>query len=434
MLLSVENDALSGRSSCAAYVRWARRPKVRAHSELIFAKCLVVCACAMQSRPIDTSVAGAADLVLEDVNKSFGSVTAVSDLSITVRPGEFYSLLGPSGCGKTTTLRLIAGFESPDTGRIRLAGTDITRQPPNKRKVNTVFQHYALFPHLTVEGNVVYGLRQDRLPKTQIASKLEQVLATVRLQDLRGRYPRELSGGQRQRVALARALIKEPTVLLLDEPLAALDLKLRKAMQHQLKQLQERVGITFIYVTHDQQEALALSDRIAVMSDGVVLQEGAPQEIYERPSSRFVADFIGQTNFLEGVVEDTASDVVVRDLHTGTTLRCAPADGVSPGMQVTVTVRPEAIIPVTEGHPPPANVVRGQVTAMAYLGDVIQYAVAVGPTQLMVQRQTSDPSLAAWRPGDHVTVGWETHAARVLRDAGHVAGETDRQLLEAPGR
>ena len=372
-----------------------------------------------------------ADLILEDLEKAFGSARAVDRLSLTVRRGEFYSLLGPSGCGKTTTLRLIAGFETPDNGRISLAGADITSLPPNKRRVNTVFQHYALFPHLTVEGNVGYGLRHEGLSKSVMAARVEQALATVRLEELRARYPRELSGGQRQRVALARALIKEPTVLLLDEPLAALDMKLRKAMQQELKKLQERVGITFVYVTHDQQEALALSDRIAVMNEGRLLQEGTPQQIYERPVSRFVADFIGQTNFLEGTVEQFAGERLVRELHTGVLLRCSFDAAAAPGSTVTVTVRPEAIEPVAPGSPEPANVVSGHVSSVTYLGDVVQYTVAVGPTELMVQRQTSDSAVAHWSAGSAVTLGWSMQAALVLTDDDEIAGDTDRRLVQA---
>jgi spermidine/putrescine transport system ATP-binding protein len=358
------------------------------------------------------------DLVVTDLTKSFAGLFAVDGVSLSLRHGEFYSLLGPSGCGKTTTLRLIAGFEYADRGRIQLAGRDITRLPPNKRRVNTVFQQYALFPHLTVQDNVAYGLRHERLDRIAGRDRLEAVLSTVRLQDLRSRYPRQLSGGQRQRVALARALVKEPTVLLLDEPLAALDLKLRKAMQEELKKLQQRVGITFLYVTHDQEEALALSDRIAVMHEGRLLQEGTPRDIYERPGSRFVADFIGETNFLEGTVEDVGSSVLVRDAETGVLLRCAPGSSVSRGDRVTVTVRPERISPVAAGARMPANVVEGRITSVTYLGDFVVHRLQFGTTSLTVQRQNSDSSATSWRPGDTVRVGWDVDGALVLADGG----------------
>jgi spermidine/putrescine transport system ATP-binding protein len=356
-------------------------------------------------------------------------VVAVDDLSISVRPGEFYALLGPSGCGKTTTLRLVAGFEQPDAGRIVLAGDDITGLPPNKRRVNTVFQHYALFPHMTVEDNVAYGLRHDGIDRSEKASRLEEVINTVRLKELRARYPRELSGGQQQRVALARALVKQPQVLLLDEPLAALDLKLRKAMQQELKKLQERVGITFVYVTHDQEEALTLSDRIAVMSNGRLLQEGTPDDIYERPRSRFVADFIGQSNFLSGSVLETNGSVVVKETGTGALVRCAPNPDVKPGDAVTVAIRPEKIHP--SSGPTTANVVEGRLMGTAFLGSFIHYRIQVGGSDLIMQRQSdSDDPARAWATGQNVSVGWNEADALVLTDDERIAGEEDRRLLE----
>jgi spermidine/putrescine transport system ATP-binding protein len=369
------------------------------------------------------------DLAIEGLSKSFGDIRAVAGVSLRVEHGEFYSLLGPSGCGKTTTLRLVAGFEAPDEGRIELAGVDITTLPPNKRRVNTVFQHYALFPHLTVEENVAYGLKQERRSKDEMARRLDQTLTTVRLGELRTRRPRQLSGGQQQRVALARALIKEPTVLLLDEPLAALDLKLRKAMQLELKKLQERVGITFVYVTHDQEEALTLSDRIAVMNDGKLLQEGTPVDIYERPKTRFVADFIGQTNFLSGVVEDSGAPVLVREDATGVMLRCTTGEPVSVGSRVTVAVRPERVYPVERADI--ANAVQGRLTASTYLGDLVQYEIAVGSATLTLQRQNEpDDPARSWSVGDLVRVGWDENSALVLMDDDSLAGEEDRRLID----
>ncbi|MGH2806695.1 MAG: ABC transporter ATP-binding protein [Actinomycetota bacterium] len=372
------------------------------------------------------------DLRLEDVSKSFGSTRAVDGVSLAVRRGEFFSLLGPSGCGKTTTLRLVAGFEQPDEGRIVIGGDEVTSTPPNKRRVNTVFQHYALFPHLTVEDNVRYGLKRSSLTRAEIADRLEEGLVTVRLQELRTRYPRELSGGQQQRVALARALVNQPTVLLLDEPLAALDLKLRKAMQAELKKLQERVGITFVYVTHDQEEALTLSDRIAVMNQGRVLQEGTPQEIYERPRTRFVADFIGETNFFEGEVQEVGSTVTVRT-GWGAILRCAAADHATTGMHVAVAVRPESIVPAN-GSTPVANVADGVFLRRSYLGDLVQYQVQVAGTEVIVQRQNDrDDPAASWNPGDRVRIAWSDSDALVLLDDGAaIAGADDRRLVD-PG-
>jgi spermidine/putrescine transport system ATP-binding protein len=372
-------------------------------------------------------VAGRPDLEVDDLAKRFGSTLAVDHVSFSLAPGEFYSLLGPSGCGKTTTLRLVAGFEQPEGGRIRIRGTDVTQRPPHHRHVNTVFQHYALFPHLSVEDNVGYGLRQQKIPGEQARQRLEDALDVVRLTELRDRYPRQLSGGQQQRVALARALVNEPAVLLLDEPLAALDLKLRKAMQVELKKLQERVDVTFLYVTHDQEEALTLSDRIAVMNGGKILQEGPPEEIYERPTSRFVADFIGQTNFFEGRVEETGAVTVVRE-NGGLTLRCAPAAWVTAGMQVAVSIRPEKIGPAdTDG---PANRFEGTLLRTTYLGDLVQFHVALPDgRELVCQRQNErDDPTAAWRVGDRIEVGWPEGSALVLSgDA--LASEEDLRLV-----
>lgn len=376
--------------------------------------------------------AAAPDLVLVDVSKSFGDVRAVDNVSFEVQPGEFYSLLGPSGCGKTTTLRLVAGFESPDAGRVVLSGADVTGIPPNRRRVNTVFQHYALFPHLTVEDNVAFGLKQAKTSATELKRRLDETLSRVRLIDLRARRPRELSGGQQQRVALARALINEPTVLLLDEPLAALDLKLRKAMQQELKKLQERVGITFIYVTHDQEEALTLSDRIAVMNDGRILQEGSPSEIYERPRTRFVADFIGQTNLFEGTVESDGEVVSVRD-SSGLVIRCAPVNFASVGDSVAVAVRPEKIAPGNGTQV--SNQVEGTVARRTYQGDLVQlHLLLQGGRELTMQRQNEPNDVtAAWQIGERVKVGWSPDSALVLElDQTFVDEEDLRLLAESP--
>lgn len=373
------------------------------------------------------------NLRLDSVSRTFGEVKAVDDVSLEVSPGEFFSLLGPSGCGKTTTLRLIAGFEVPDSGRISLSGAEITRQPANRRRVNTVFQHYALFPHMTVENNVAYGLKYESLGKEEKRARLERGLSTVRLQDLRTRFPRELSGGQQQRVALARALVKEPTVLLLDEPLAALDLKLRKAMQTELKRLQERVGITFVYVTHDQEEALTLSDRVAVMNAGRVLQVGAPSEVYERPASRFVADFIGDTNFFEGTVEATRPTIVVRTKR-GFMLRCIATTRVESGMQVLVAVRPEQIAIGSLDADSEDNVIDGVISGRMYLGDLIQYHVQIeGDLEVRVQQQNRFQQVAV-EAGERVRLQWSRNASLAMSDeAGPVADEEARQLVEVKG-
>jgi spermidine/putrescine transport system ATP-binding protein len=278
---------------------------------------------------------------LQHVSKRFGDVAAVDDVSLQIPQGEFFSLLGPSGCGKTTTLRMIAGFELPTSGEIVIQGQPMGATPPYQRHVNTVFQSYALFPHLTVGQNIAFGLEMRGVPKAERAQRVADALRLVRLDDYAHRRPKQLSGGQQQRVALARALVNEPSVLLLDEPLGALDLKLRKELQIELRALQERVGITFIYVTHDQEEALTMSDRIAVMHRGKMLQAGTPAEIYERPSSRFVADFIGETNFLHGTVIGQGEGRAQVKIGDGLVVEGISPRPVTLGSEAAVAIRPE---------------------------------------------------------------------------------------------
>ncbi len=284
------------------------------------------------------------DLAVEllHVTKNFGDFTAVADTSLQIADGEFFSLLGPSGCGKTTTLRMIAGFEEPSSGQIYIKGQAVAGIPPYKRPVNTVFQSYALFPHMTVGQNVAFGLEMKKVAKDEIGRRVDEALELVQLPGMAARKPKQLSGGQQQRVALARALVNRPQVLLLDEPLGALDLKLRKAMQLELKQIQSEVGITFIYVTHDQEEALTMSDRIAVMSAGEVQQVGGAKEIYEHPSNRFVADFIGETNFVEGKMVELGSPAKVT-IGEATVLGMIGEHAVNEGQSVTLAIRPEKI-------------------------------------------------------------------------------------------
>lgn len=297
-----------------------------------------------------------------------GEVSAVNHVDLQIRHGEFFSLLGPSGCGKTTSLRMMAGFEWPTSGEVYIDDKLMGRTPPYQRSVNTVFQSYALFEHMTVFQNVAFGLEMEKKPKEEIKRRVAELLEMVRLSGMAKRKPKQLSGGQQQRIALARALIKKPRVLLLDEPLGALDMKLRKGMQLELKALQDQVGITFVYVTHDQEEALTMSDRIAVMNQGKVLQIGSPVEIYERPNCRFVADFIGETNFLEGVViSSKGKSAVINVPKLGVEFACLSCGGVETGKNVVISVRPEKIlisqVPLSE-----QNAFAAKVVETAYIG------------------------------------------------------------------
>ena len=351
---------------------------------------------------------------LREVSKHFGTVVAVDRVSLSIRDGEFFSLLGPSGCGKTTTLRLIAGFELPTEGEVYIGGKLQGETPPYRRPVNTVFQNYALFPHMTVYENVAFGLQMRKVPKGEIRRRVLEALEMVRLPGMENRRPDQLSGGQQQRVALARALVNQPKVLLLDEPLGALDLKLRKAMQLELKALQHRVGITFVYVTHDQEEALTMSDRIAVMSEGRVLQVGAPEEIYERPANRFVADFIGETNFLEGVVKGIRAGEVAVEVDGELVLRVVADRGVGMGQEVTVAIRPEKLS--LHPEPPDEKAVPGVVKEVIYTGTDTRYVVQLtGQSQVVARQQNTGPGGGRRFPvGARVYVHWRPEAARLL--------------------
>ncbi len=351
---------------------------------------------------------------LKTVSKHFGSVVAVDDVSLAIRDGEFFSLLGPSGCGKTTTLRLIAGFELPTAGEVHIGGQLQGETPPYRRPVNTVFQNYALFPHMTVYENVAFGLQMRKVPKEEIRQRVLEALEMVRLPGMENRKPSQLSGGQQQRVALARALVNQPKVLLLDEPLGALDLKLRKAMQLELKALQHRVGITFIYVTHDQEEALTMSDRIAVMHHGYVLQVGTPEEIYERPADRFVADFIGETNCLGGQVQEVRSGEAVVKVDGVLPVYAPVVENVTAGQEVTVAIRPEKIF--LHAGPLDRRAVPGVVREVIYCGTDIRYLVGVTERTVVAVRQQNvgTGEVVRFAVDAQVYLHWQPESARLL--------------------
>jgi spermidine/putrescine transport system ATP-binding protein len=368
-----------------------------------------------------TTSATSADVDLIDVTKRFASVTAVDHVSLRIARGAFYSLLGPSGCGKTTTLRMIAGFEQPTEGEILIAGEAVAGVPAYRRHVNTVFQHYALFPHMDVARNVGYGLRQVGVSKEEERRRVAEGLDLVRLSGYEHRRTWELSGGQQQRVALARALVNRPTVLLLDEPLGALDLKLRKEMQLELKILQQEVGITFVYVTHDQDEALTMSDVIVVMRDGRVQQQGSPEELYERPVNRFVAGFIGLSNSIGGRLVELDDGRTARvETEAGLILRgrlTDPAARPAIGDAAVVAVRPERLDldESAAADRPGWTAVQGRVRQGTYLGDQTEYRVETDLGQLIVRRPHHGPAAdVGVGPGDPVTVLWPDDANLVL--------------------
>ena len=355
----------------------------------------------------------AAAVEIDGVTKRFGEVTAVDSLDLAIGDGEFFALLGPSGCGKTTTLRMIAGLDFPSEGRLRIFGEDVGTLPPNKRPVNTVFQNYALFPHMSITDNVGFGLRMQKVSRDEIGTRVAEALELVQLGDMGRRRPDQLSGGQQQRVALARALVNRPKVLLLDEPLGALDLKLRQGMQVELKSLQREVGITFVFVTHDQEEALTMSDRVAILDQGRLLQVGTPEEVYERPANRFVADFIGRANLLEATVKSPHEIC----LANGSMVACEtdyPA-----GTKVALTLRPErANLTQQQDDPPgagPLPSIDGVVKRVTYVGNAVSYGVGVDWMMVDV-RMENRPGERRFAPGDEVTVVWHPDAVAVVTE------------------
>ena len=368
------------------------------------------------------------DIELVEVMKQFSSggkhVIAVDHINLQIEQGEFFALLGPSGCGKTTTLRMIAGFEQPTSGKVLIRGEAMQHVPPFHRPVNTVFQDYALFPHMTILQNVMFGLEMEGISKDEARQRARDTLQLVQLPDMDNRRPNQLSGGQQQRVALARALVKRPAVLLLDEPLGALDLKLRKQMQYELKSMQKQVGITFIYVTHDQEEAMTMADRIAVMNKGNVLQIGTPRQIYEQPESRFVADFIGETNFIKGTLEERTENSGRVRLAEETVIQAQLPDHATlqTNQQVSVPIRPERVglLPPDEQPDYPdageLTVLQGSVINVQYIGTDTRYTVRIsGDNEIVARMQNVDYAAQPhFEPGDTVNVFWALRSTYIL--------------------
>jgi spermidine/putrescine transport system ATP-binding protein len=359
-----------------------------------------------------------AAISIDGVSKRFGDVVAVQDVSLDIAEGEFITLLGPSGCGKTTTMRMIAGFEEPDAGRILLRGDDVVGVPPNKREVNMCFQHYALFPHMSVGSNIAYGLKLKKVPKAERQQRVEEMLALVGLAGYTERKPAQLSGGQQQRVALARALVNRPAALLLDEPLGALDVKLRKQMQLELKRIQHELGTTFVYVTHDQEEALSMSDRIAVMKDGVIEQLGTPRDVYEHPATPFVADFVGVLNALAFRVDETSGADAIMRLGDRDRVIVPAGGSVEQGAQLLVAVRPERVrVHVADVAANGGSRVAGRVDDVVYLGTLTQFHIATAAGATIVAHRLSDEDTASIDRGQAVTLTWDREDASILHEA-----------------
>jgi spermidine/putrescine transport system ATP-binding protein len=372
------------------------------------------------------------DIEIEHVTKRFGDFTAVRDMNLKVRKGEFFSMLGPSGCGKTTTLRMVAGFEQPTEGEIYIASAAVARVPPYKRPVNTVFQNYALFPHLNIRENVAFGLKRSKVPAPEIKTRVQEALEMVEMDKMIQRRPSQLSGGQQQRVALARALVNRPTVLLLDEPLGALDAKLRKAMQLELKKLQSDVGITFIYVTHDQEEALTMSDRLVVMSQGLCEQVGRPIDIYENPESAFVANFIGVSNiYLSDIVAVSNGLAECRtDQGLGVKVMTGGHE-VRPGQKVGVVVRPEKLFITTVDSVAEMedrqNVFDGTIKAVVYIGSITQFIVDIDGKHLaqVLQQNLMHTERREWQQEQQVKVGFWSDSCSLITDVEKGMAEKD---------
>ena len=368
------------------------------------------------------------DIRFDGATKRFGDMAAVDNVSLSIERGEFFSFLGPSGCGKTTSLRLIAGFEQPTMGDVHIGGVSVIGVPPHQRPVNMVFQHYALFPHMNVADNIGYGLRQrtPRPSKTDIAKQVDEILEMVQMSGYGNRKSWELSGGQQQRVALARALINRPTVLLLDEPLAALDRKLRRDMQIELQTLQRDVGITFVLVTHDQEEALSMSDRICIMRDGHLVQTGSPRDLYDQPVNRYVADFVGKTNFIAGTITSINGRSVTLEIESGRAFSGSPTTGSTPltiGGQASIAIRPE-LISVSPHNSSASDMntdiaLNGLIKNRIFLGEHTEYLIDADDLGdvLVLSPKYIESSQGGFVPGDAVTIGWKNEIALALEDS-----------------
>jgi spermidine/putrescine transport system ATP-binding protein len=372
---------------------------------------------------------GEAAITLEGVSKRFGRVEAVRNVSMDIGEGEFFSMLGPSGCGKTTTLRMIAGFEAPDSGTISLRGANVVGIPPNRRQVNMVFQHYALFPHMSVYDNVAFGLKLKKMNRREQRDRVMDMLRVVRLEGMERRRPAQLSGGQQQRVALARALVNRPAALLLDEPLGALDVKLRKQMQLELKRIQLELGTTFVYVTHDQEEALAMSDRIAIMNNGRVDQIGTPREVYEHPATAFVADFVGVLNAIDFRIDEINADVAVMRISDDERIVVPGVSG-SPGDRLKLAVRPERIRihPLGASSSMDGSRLRGTIAQVVYLGTLTQFHVDASTGTRVTSHRLNDEAIASLEAGDPVVLTWAQEQGAILGGP----GPTTRGVVEAP--
>jgi spermidine/putrescine transport system ATP-binding protein len=364
-------------------------------------------------------MAGKSALELKDINKTFGKVTAVKDFSLNIEDGEFISLLGPSGCGKTTLLRIVAGFEVPDSGEVMINGTNILEMPPNKRPMNMVFQRYALFPHMTVYENIAFSQVLKKRPREEIEDKVSKMLGLVQLEGFESRKPEQLSGGQCQRIALARALVNEPKVLLLDEPLGALDLKIRKAMQIELKNIQEKLGITFIYVTHDQEEALVMSDRIVLMRAGKIIQADTPKRIYSHPSSKFSASFIGESNIYEGVVDEIEKDHLSIDADR-IRFKANRHIDVKKGDKVFLAIRLEKVKRIRKDESRTyENIVKGQCEDIVFFGSLVKYYVKLSDNiEMLMEENVIEEDEVSGREqnniGDTVTLGFRRSDVNVF--------------------